>query len=423
MMNQALLTPLESGHLTNMFSYQIGISEEEYDSFVQAHPQANLLQSAKWAKIKDNWGNQRLGFYRNQELIATASVLIRPLPLGFTMLYIPRGPIMDYNDDQVVSFVFQSLKAFGRKQRAIFIKFDPLLHLSTHQIGQENQEKPNSQEQVNRLLANGAKWTGLTSQLADNIQPRFQANLYADHYDLANFNKKTKQMIRTAQNKGIFIQFGHLDLVEDFTDLMKKTEARKQIHLRNQNYYTKLLETYGQDAYITMAFLNLAEKEQEISADLAKIQATIATFTENTHKNKVKNAQNDLNRLQKELDFIQEKLANGRPLVPLAATLSLNYGTTSENLYAGMDDSFRSYNAPLLTWHQTALHAFDLGIKWQNMGGIENDLSGGLYNFKSKLNPTIEEFIGEFNLPINPILYRLFMLAYAARKTLRKKKS
>ncbi|TWT10440.1 aminoacyltransferase [Streptococcus sp. sy004] len=404
-----------------MFSYKIGISQDEHDTFVQNHPQANLLQSSKWAKIKDNWGNQRVGFYRNQELVASASILIRKLPLGFTMLYIPRGPIMDYNDEELVSFVFKSLKAFGRKQRAIFIKFDPNLHLRTNQIGQDPQEKTDAQKQIALLQAKGAQWTGLTTDISDNIQPRFQANLYADHYDLADFHKKTKQIIRVAQNKGVTIQFGHLNLVEDFTELMKKTETRKQIHLRNKDYYTKLLETYGEQAYITMAFLNLTEKQEQFSSELAKAQATFAEFTENTHKNKVKNTQNEINRLQKELDFIQTELEKGRSMVPLAATLSLNFGPTSENLYAGMDEIFRSYNAPLLTWHQTAQHAFDMGITWQNMGGVENDLSGGLYNFKSKLNPTIEEFIGEFNLPINPVLYRLFMLAYAGRKKLRKK--
>ncbi|TWS94266.1 aminoacyltransferase [Streptococcus sp. sy018] len=404
-----------------MFSYKIGISQDEHDTFVQNHPQANLLQSSKWAKIKDNWGNQRVGFYRNQELVASASILIRKLPLGFTMLYIPRGPIMDYNDEELVSFVFKSLKAFGSKQRAIFIKFDPNLHLRTNQIGQDPQEKNDAQKQIALLQAKGARWTGLTTDISDNIQPRFQANLYADHYDLADFHKKTKQIIRVAQNKGVTIQFGHLNLVEDFTELMKKTETRKQIHLRNKDYYTKLLETYGEQAYITMAFLNLTEKQEQFSSELAKAQATFAEFTENTHKNKVKNTQNEINRLQKELDFIQTELEKGRSMAPLAATLSLNFGPTSENLYAGMDEIFRSYNAPLLTWHQTAQHAFDMGITWQNMGGVENDLSGGLYNFKSKLNPTIEEFIGEFNLPINPVLYRLFMLAYAGRKKLRKK--
>ncbi len=37
----------------------------------------------------------------------------------------------------------------------------------------------------------------------------------------------------------------------------------------------------------------------------------------------------------------------------------------------------------IITWYETAKHAFERGADWQNMGGIENDLKGGLYSFKS----------------------------------------
>ena len=69
-----------------------------------------------------------------------------------------------------------------------------------------------------------------------------------------------------------------------------------------------------------------------------------------------------------------------------------------------MDEEFRRYQPAILTWYETAQHAFDRGASWQNMGGIENSLDGGLYHFKSKFNPVIEEFVGEFNLPTSPFL-------------------
>ena len=65
-----------------------------------------------------------------------------------------------------------------------------------------------------------------------------------------------------------------------------------------------------------------------------------------------------------------------------------------------MDEDYRRYQPAILTWYETANHAFERGAEWQNMGGIENSLDGGLYNFKSKFNPRIEQFIGEFNLQL-----------------------
>lgn len=64
-----------------MYSYKIGISSEEHDEFVKKSSQTNLLQSSDWAKIKDNWGNERLGVYKDQELVAVASILIQPFHL------------------------------------------------------------------------------------------------------------------------------------------------------------------------------------------------------------------------------------------------------------------------------------------------------------------------------------------------------
>ena len=124
-----------------MYSYKIGISAEEHDHFVKNSDQVNLLQSSNWAKIKDNWNNERIGFYKDGRLVATASILIRTLPLGLTMLYIPRGPIMNYSNIELVTFVIDSLKKIAKTKRALFIKFDPSLILKSYLIGENVEEK------------------------------------------------------------------------------------------------------------------------------------------------------------------------------------------------------------------------------------------------------------------------------------------
>lgn len=403
------------------YAVKVGISAAEHDAFVINHPLTNLLQSSSWAKIKDSWGNDRIGYYEQGKLVAVASVLIQPLPLGFTMIYIPRGPVMDYNNHELLSFVINHLKTYGKQKRALFIKCDPFIMLSQHPVNEETLDLENGHAIINHLTKLGANWTGRTEDIAQNIQPRFQANIYAETFREANLPKKIRQTIRTSRNKGVEVIFGGMDLVSDFAKLMKKTEARKNIHLRGQDYYEKLLRTYGDDAYITMAILNLKERLDVTQQKLNDTLKLKDNFTDKIKKNKVTATQNDIKRLQKELHFFSTKLSEGQDILPLAATLSLNFGDTSENIYAGMDEDYRQYNAPLITWFETAQHAFEKGARWQNMGGIENQLDGGLYQFKSKLNPMIEEFIGEFNIPVNPLLYRLSNIAYTLRKKIRSK--
>ena len=233
-------------------------------------------------------------------------------------------------------------------------------------------------------------------------------------------SKSTRQAIRTARNKGIQIQFGGEELLDQFSALMKKTEDRKNIHLRGQDYYQKLLTTYPEHSYITLSSIDLNMRLEDLQSQLSKTLKESEKFTEKTKPSKIENNQQEQKRLQEEIHFLQSKINQGASIVPLSGTLTLEYGKTSENIYAGMDEEYRRYQPAIITWYETAIHAFERGADWQNMGGIENDLNGGLYHFKSKFNPTIEEFVGEFDLPTNP-LYHLFNLAYSIRKKLRNK--
>ena len=403
-----------------MYSYKIGITAEEHDEFVKNSPQTNLLQSSDWANIKDNWGNERLGIYQDQKLVAVASILIQPLPLGFTMLYIPRGPIMDYQNSQLVSFMLQSIKTYAKSKRAVFAKFDPSLFLRKGLIGQEAKDQEATLAIIQSLKECGVEWIGRTEDMGETIQPRFQANIYKEYFTEDQLSKSTKQAIRTARNKGVEVIFGGTELLDEFAALMKKTEARKGIHLRGKDYYEKLLTTYAGQSYITLSRINLAQRLASLKEQLEKNQAEASRFNEKTKPGKIDNNRQEKERLEEEIQFLHQELKSGQEIVSLSGTLTLEFGGTSENVYAGMDENFRRYQPAILTWYETAQHAFDRGADWQNMGGVENHLDGGLYHFKSKFNPMIEEFVGEFNLPTS-ILYPLVNKAYQLRKKLRNK--
>ena len=403
-----------------MYTYKIGITAEEHDEFVKTSPQTNLLQSSDWAKIKDNWGNERLGVYQDHKLVAVASILIQPLPLGFTMLYIPRGPIMDYQNSELVAFMLQSIKTYAKSKRAVFAKFDPSLFLRKGLIGQETSDQEATLAIIQSLKECGVEWVGRTEDMGETIQPRFQANIYKEYFTEDQLSKSTKQAIRTARNKGVEVIFGGTELLDEFAALMKKTEARKGIYLRGKDYYEKLLTTYAGQSYITLSRINLAQRLASLKEQLEKNQAEASRFNEKTKPGKIDNNRQEKERLEEEIQFLNQELKAGQEIVSLSGTLTLEFGGTSENVYAGMDENFRRYQPAILTWYETAQHAFDRGADWQNMGGVENHLDGGLYHFKSKFNPMIEEFVGEFNLPTS-LLYPLVNKAYQLRKKLRNK--
>lgn len=403
-----------------MYRYQIGIPTLEYDQFVKEHELANILQSSAWEAVKSDWQHEKFGVYRGERLLATASILIRTLPLGYKMFYIPRGPILDYGDTELLSFVIQSIKSYARSKRAVFVTFDPSICLSQSLINQEKTEFPENLAIIDRLQQMGARWSGKTEEMGDTIQPRIQAKIYKENFEEDKLSKSTRQAIRTARNKGLEIQYGGTEFLNSFSELMKKTEKRKEIHLRNEAYYKKLLDNFKEDSYITLTSLDVSKRLRELEEQLEKNRVVAEKFNDATKPSKVKENIKEKERLEEEIDFLQGYMNMGKSNIPLAATLSLEFGNTSVNLYAGMDDDFKRYNAPILTWYETARYAFERGMVWQNLGGVENSLNGGLYHFKEKFNPTIEEYLGEFTLPTH-FLYPLLRLALDFRKTLRKK--
>ncbi|MGQ7662135.1 peptidoglycan bridge formation glycyltransferase FemA/FemB family protein [Streptococcus suis] len=406
------------------YTYKIGISAEEHDFFVKQSDQTNLLQSSQWAKVKSDWENERLGFYRDGKLVAVASVLIRNLglPFGFTMIYIPRGPVMDYEDAELVSFVFKSIKEFALRERSVVIKFDPFIRLSSKTITGDREEELNVLAVKDRIVDLGGIWSGRVQTMSATIQPTCHAVLYSESFSEESLNKRVRQNIRSARNKGIEIRIGREELLRDFSELLKKTEERKSIRLRGREYYQKILNAYPENSYIVVAYLDLAKRYEQLSYLEEKLVKEAMTFTSTTKQSKIDNYKKETRRINTELEMINSLIRNGSKLVPLAGTLTIDFAGTSEIIYAGMDEKFKHYQPALLTWVETAKYAFERGVKWQNLGGIEPTLDGGLYHFKSHLNPVVEEYIGEFDLIVSPILYKVFQVLLEIRKKLRKKK-
>lgn len=402
-----------------MYTYKVGISAQEHDDFVKASSQTNLLQSAKWAKVKDNWENFRVGFYKDNKQVASASILIKSLPLGFTMFYIPRGPVMNYNDKELVNFVLNSLKKIGKSRRALFVKFDPALLLKSYFIGEDVTDNNDSLTAIENLIASGAHWTGRTTAIADSIQPRYQANRYTQEDVVSTFPKHTKRLIKQGEKRGIRCFRASIDDVQKFSDVVSLTEARKSINLRNSDYFKKLMEIYGDDAYLHLVTIDIHAKLNELNKQLSKIEQELSETAEHQKKRltKLTDQKNSTENFIKEFLEFEQKYKDE---VTIAGILSIGYGDTMEMLYAGMNDDFKKFYPQYSLYPVVFNDAYKNGIKWANMGGVEGDLQDGLTTFKSHFNPKIEEYIGEFNLATS-IFYHLSNFAYTLRKKFRHK--
>ena len=81
-----------------------------------------------------------------------------------------------------------------------------------------------------------------------------------------------------------------------------------------------------------------------------------------------------------------------------------------------MNEYFKKFYPQYKIYPRVFEDAYNDNIIWANMGGVEGSLDDGLTKFKSNFAPHIEEFIGEFNIPVNKVLYRVSNFVYELRK-------
>lgn len=391
--------------MTNLTFYaKIGISEEEHDSFVKEHQQISVLQGSDWAKIKNQWQNERIGIYKEEKQVASLSLLIKLLPLGRSIIYIPRGPVMDYLDRDLVAFTMKTLKDYGKTKKALFIKYDPAILLKQYALGQEEEEKPLALAAIKSLQEAGVHWTGLTMEIADSIQPRFQANIYTQENLEMQFPKHTRRLIKDAKQRGVETYRASQSELHKFSKIVSLTEKRKNISLRNEAYFQKLMTTYGDKAYLHLAKVNIPQKLDQYRQQLNLINQDI-TRTQAHQKKRLKKLEDQKASFERYITEFEGFTDQYPEEVVVAGILSISYGNVMEMLYAGMNDDFKKFYPQYLLYPKVFQDAYQDGIIWANMGGVEGSLDDGLTKFKANFAPTIEEFIGEFNLPVSPLYH------------------
>lgn len=105
----------------------------------------------------------------------------------------------------------------------------------------------------------------------------------------------------------------------------------------------------------------------------------------------------------------------------IAGCLSIKFGNTVEMLYAGMDERFRKF----MPQYELYVKHMQDGFKENaisRLGGVEGTLDDGLTKFKSNFNALIDEYIGEFDLPVNKLLYHASQYAFKIRKRMKAKR-
>lgn len=219
-----------------------GISTVEWDGFLAGYPHAHLLQTSAWGALKANFGWQ---VERVMLGDTGAQVLFRPLPLGLSFAYIPKGPV---GPDWPA--LWPEVRRVCRKKRAVLLKVEP------------DAWEPESDEQAAQLTARFPGFIGS----ADPIQPRrtLMVSLEGSEADwLARMKQKTRYNIRLAEKKAVTVR--RSDDVPTFYQLMRITGERDGFGVHSQAYFQQAYDLFTPGG---MCALLMAEFESRPLAGL-----------------------------------------------------------------------------------------------------------------------------------------------------------
>ncbi len=218
---------------------------QRWNELVRELPQCHVLQSWEWGAFKSRhgWSATRLGFERDGKPVAAAQVLARrAAPFPFAVLYVPKGPLLDLEDEALWHAVLEHLERLARARRAIFVKIDP--------------DVPADHPVVTAVLrARG--WQPSREQI------QFRNTLRTDlrpepEQILAAMKPKTRYNIRYAARKGVEVEPS--DDLRLFYAMYAETAARDGFLIRPFAYYQ---DAWGSFIEAGLAQLFIARYEGE----------------------------------------------------------------------------------------------------------------------------------------------------------------
>jgi len=106
------------------------VSTEEHVSFLRSRRSASFLQTPAWARVKAEWTPESIGWVSTgstgqEELVGVALVLNRQLPkVARYLAYLPEGPVIDWDTDDLGAWL-GPMAAHLKAQGAFGIRIGP----------------------------------------------------------------------------------------------------------------------------------------------------------------------------------------------------------------------------------------------------------------------------------------------------------
>ncbi len=327
-------------------------SPEEFNA-VTHHP----LQSYEWGTFREKTGIKviRHAFFTKKKLRAAIQLTIHRIPkTKWTIGYLPKGYLPDNE-------MLETLKKIGKEKNCIYIQLEPDVIEKINGISVQNTPFP--YQKLGLQKAAHPLFTKYT----------FLLDLTKSEEELLrSMHPKGRYNIKVANKHGVIVKEDTTKKgFEQYWKLTEETTKRQKFYAHTKNYHEQQFATIP----------HTIEKNKLTSHLLTAM-----------YDNKV---------LTTHLFFVYKD------------TLYYPYGASSSEHRNVMHSNLTMWEG-IRFGKKLGLKKFDM---WGSMSMLPDtsDPWYGFHNFKEKFGPDHIEFIGSYDLVINPALYKMFKAADKAR--------
>ncbi|MFI0259519.1 lipid II:glycine glycyltransferase FemX [Streptomyces sp. NPDC017056] len=357
------------------------ITAGDHVAFNASRPAVSFLQTPAWASVKSAWGSESLGWFDDRDqLVGAGLVLYRRLPgVKTSLAYLPEGPVIDWSSDDLAGWLgplVDHLKRSGafavrigttavaRTWSAATIKAaiaDPeITRLGNVPPDTVNDAAARARIQLRRLGWRPPKEDGGFSA----GQPRwvFQVPLAGKNEAqlLAGMNQLWRRNIKKAGKAGVIVTQGGVEDLSDFYRIYLETAKRDHFIPRPFGYFPAMFEAL------------LAEDKDRIRLYLAHHEGDL-----------------------------------------VAAAIWVRVGEHAWYSYGASATAKREVRGSNAVQWKMITDALAAGYTVYNLRGITDTVDGndphlGLIQFKVGTGGEAVEYLGEWDLPLNRLLYKAF---------------
>ena len=394
------------------------IDGDTFNDFANSHILKNYFQTKQYGELMSHsdFKTMYIGAYVNNDIVAGSLILYKTIGPSMKYGYAPRGFLIDYYDQDLLSMFTKKIKDFFFKKGYAFIKINPEITYS--RIDFEKQSKIINTK--NKELIEKLKELGY-DKLKDNLYfesmlPKYTPVIYLPTFNLDSMDSNTLDNAEEAKKCGLSIKKGTIADLDDFYKLIKNEDSK------SLSYYKLFYEIFSKDNMADLLFLELdfmtyiKHLQIRYSIENEKNEVINREFNQNPQNDelyeKKMRSDKELNRIQAQIAAYNIKVQDDQIKEILATAFLIKHQGRITILISGCSKEFDICDLKSFIYYKIIEEYKKSGFLFFDLNGITGDYSETnpykeLNNFKLQFNPNVYEYIGEFDLIVNKPFHQL----------------